>query len=298
MSATRTLIITADDFGVSSGVNRAVVEAHGSGVLPSAALAVPTDAAEEAMEIATRDPSLEVGLHLILADRRPVADPGRVASLVTERGMFASRGQLLRRALRGQIHLPEVAIELGAQLEALESGGISPAFINGDQHVHVLPTVRDAVISEAARRDIAVRVPNESVIPTMSGSSGYSSNAKRAMAKTSLRVLARGFRRRASRAGVFLNQHFVSPFGFFPSPRFDAGAFVSLLDGTRPGVTELMVHPGYPDAALVEFWGTEKEANEREAELRALLSAEFAETLARSGIILTDFRHARNGARS
>jgi chitin disaccharide deacetylase len=60
------LIINADDFGYSSAVNRAVIQAHREGVLTSASLMVNERAAGEAVQLAHANPRLAVGLHLVL----------------------------------------------------------------------------------------------------------------------------------------------------------------------------------------------------------------------------------------
>jgi predicted glycoside hydrolase/deacetylase ChbG (UPF0249 family) len=57
------LIVNADDFGLTTGVNRAVAEAHQRGVLTSASLMVLERGAEEAARIAVAAPTLSVGLH-------------------------------------------------------------------------------------------------------------------------------------------------------------------------------------------------------------------------------------------
>ena len=59
----RRLIVNADDFGLTAGVNRAVAEAHAHGILTSASLMVLEPGALEAARIATASPALSVGLH-------------------------------------------------------------------------------------------------------------------------------------------------------------------------------------------------------------------------------------------
>src|SRR5512133_1746249 len=62
----KSLIITADDFGISRGINRGIVEAHLSGVVTSTSLMVDRPACEEAVALARQCPKLSLGLHLEL----------------------------------------------------------------------------------------------------------------------------------------------------------------------------------------------------------------------------------------
>ena len=60
------LIVTADDFGISRGVNRGIVEAHRAGILTSTSLMVNRPAAEQAADVGRACPDLSIGLHLEL----------------------------------------------------------------------------------------------------------------------------------------------------------------------------------------------------------------------------------------
>src|SRR5580698_1358621 len=85
----RSLIVTADDFGLHTRVNEAVERAHRDGVLAAASLMVGADAAADAVERARRLPELRVGLHLVLADGRASSARAAVPDLVDEQGRFA-----------------------------------------------------------------------------------------------------------------------------------------------------------------------------------------------------------------
>ena len=97
------LIITADDFGLGPGVNRAVADAHRAGVLTAASLMVVGPAFHEATELARSMPQLDIGLHFVLAGARPVSPASKVLSLVDGDGVFLPRHRLVVRALAGQL---------------------------------------------------------------------------------------------------------------------------------------------------------------------------------------------------
>jgi predicted glycoside hydrolase/deacetylase ChbG (UPF0249 family) len=75
------LIVNADDFGLTSGVNRGIMEAHRDGIVTSASLMVEAGASEEAADLATSAPRLSVGLHFVLdgKGRRFLRDPEAAA---------------------------------------------------------------------------------------------------------------------------------------------------------------------------------------------------------------------------
>ncbi len=78
----KTLVVTADDFGLSLPVNEAVEEAHRNGILSAASLMVGAPAWHDAVARAHALPSLGVGLHLTLVDSVPVLPADQVPGLV------------------------------------------------------------------------------------------------------------------------------------------------------------------------------------------------------------------------
>jgi len=140
--ASRYLIVNADDFGLSEGVNRGIVEAHRRGIVTSASLMVHAPASAEASALARENPELGVGLHIdmgawVWRDGRWVALHERVAA-------GDARG---------------AAAELDAQLSLFtELTGRSPDHLDSHQHVHRLrPELAEAVVAVAARLGIGVR---------------------------------------------------------------------------------------------------------------------------------------------
>src|SRR5919112_1525178 len=115
--AVRQLVVNADDFGISRGVNRGIVEAHRAGLVTSASLMSNLPSAEDALTRATTCPDLGLGLHLTLTAGRPLTPPDRVPTLVDDDGCFHLLGTLLARLSLGQVHADDLARELSAQVE-------------------------------------------------------------------------------------------------------------------------------------------------------------------------------------
>ncbi|MGB8007293.1 MAG: ChbG/HpnK family deacetylase, partial [Terriglobales bacterium] len=116
------LIVNADDFGLTSGVNRAIVELHAAGLVTSTSLMARAGATDEAIEMACATPSLGVGCHIVLVDGEPVLPPERIPSLVDARtGQFLhSLTAFLARLFTGRIRGEEIEAEAAAQIARLQ----------------------------------------------------------------------------------------------------------------------------------------------------------------------------------
>ncbi len=136
------LIVTGDDFGLSLPVNEAIEEAHRRGILNTASLMVGAEATADAVDRASRLPSLHVGLHLVLVEGSPVLPPQAVPDLVNRQGKFSSH---LVRAGINFFLWPEVRrqleAEIRAQFQAFQKTGLPLDHVNGHHHMHLHPTV-------------------------------------------------------------------------------------------------------------------------------------------------------------
>lgn len=166
MTSTRPrLVVNADDFGLSEGINAGVIGSHVDGIVTSASLIANGPAFKEAVELALAHPSLDIGVHLTLTEISPVLPADRVPTLVDARGRFAADVfELARRGLRGSLALAEVRAELDAQIRRVQARGIPISHLDGHQHVHVLPGIAGVVAELAAEHAVAaVRHPCERV---------------------------------------------------------------------------------------------------------------------------------------
>lgn len=288
----RRLIINADDFGWSSSINEAVERAHSNGVLTSASIMAGGGAVEEAIRIAGRNPKLGLGLHLTLAQGKPLSEKRDIQSLCTPDGNFLTRTQLARKAVQGKLRPDDLRNEFLAQLNRLTSAGVNLTHIDSHQHIHVLPQVREVVLSEAKRLGLAVRIPDETQLWFGGRGRGLSGLVQLGR-KMNLRFWAAGFRRKAVLAKLRANDHFVSPFGLLPPIReLTPAAFDFLLRKLKPGLTEMMVHPGLGDD-LAEVWGGDPQLmTDRRTEARVLCSAGFKAEIDRLGLRLVNFSQA------
>lgn len=136
------IILSADDFGRSSGINEAVIRAHREGVLTSASLMVAGDAVEEAVTLAQQTPTLAVGLHLVVTGGRATLSPGEIPHLVDSSGHFSNDPvQIGLRYFLSRTVQEELAREIAAQFERFAATRLPLSHVDGHLHMHVHPTV-------------------------------------------------------------------------------------------------------------------------------------------------------------
>ena len=158
----RRLIVNADDFGLTTGINRAIVEAHENGIVSSATLMANAAKFDEAAAHAQRSPQLGVGCHVMLVDGTPLRDPATLPTLARD-GQFASQlSGVALRAWTGRISSSEVEHEVAAQLGKLREAGIAVTHVDTHKHTHVLPAILRPLLRAARQCGVrAVRNPFE-----------------------------------------------------------------------------------------------------------------------------------------
>jgi hopanoid biosynthesis associated protein HpnK len=157
------LIINADDFGFSPGVNTAIIKAHEEGILTSTSLMVSGDAAQEAIALAKNHPHLAVGLHLVLVCGKSVLPPAQIPNLVDSQGNFSNNPTQAGLSYQfNQATRAELRLEISAQLEKFRDSGLNLAHVDGHLHLHVHPVILNILTEFAAEFKIKfIRLPSE-----------------------------------------------------------------------------------------------------------------------------------------
>lgn len=243
------LILNADDFGLTAGVNRAIVELHRAGSLTSATLMARAAATEEAIELALATPTLGVGCHVVLVDGEPALLARELPTLVDLRkGRFhPTPGNFLRRLLTGRVRFSEIEAETAAQIARLQSRGLRLTHIDTHKHTHMFPAVLRPVLRAARAAGIrAVRNPFE---PAWSLRATPGAPLLRRAEVSLLRRLEPTFRRIVAEEGFTTTDGAI---GVLATGTLDAPTVASLLRNLPPGTWELVTHPGYNDADLAQ----------------------------------------------
>ena len=248
------LIINADDFGLTSGVNRAVAELHQAGLLTSATLMARAQATADAIEISLATPSLGVGCHVVLLDGEPVLSPQSEIPNLADPITGRFRPSLI--PFLGAVHRywprmaaspmnKEIEGEAAAQISLLQNRGIRLTHIDTHKHVHMFPAVLRPVLRAARAAGIrTVRNPFE---PAWSLHATQGAPRLRRVQVSLLRRLQSSFHRIVAEEG-FTNTD--GAIGVLATGSLDAATVASLLRQLPSGTWELVTHPGYNDADL------------------------------------------------
>ena len=247
--AARTLIVNADDFGLTGGVSRGILDAAERGIVTSTTVIVnrPIDAA---LVERLQGSALGVGLHLNLTLGAPVTDPRRVPSLVDADGRFArDPREAAARAVKD-----EARIELGYQIDAFRAlMQRFPTHLDTHHHVGCHEPILELVLDFARALKVPVRAQDARV------------------------------RAAARRLGLRTPDHFVGDAG--SEAYWVADRVLEHVRGLAPGVTEFMTHPGYFDQDLAYS----RYGAQRDAELAGLTDPRARALIAAASIRLAHF---------
>ncbi len=248
------LIVNADDLGRCPGVDAGIMRAHRDGIVTSATLMANSPDAEHAARLARAAPSLDVGVHLVLTFARPLSDASRIPSLVEPDGAFPSRpGPVLGRARADEV-LREYRAQYARAWELLDR---RPTHLDSHHFVHDDPEVGRA-LGELARETGAAA-----------------------------RVQGPGHKRGYRAMGIRTPDRFCREFQF--TGHIDVPSLEQILGRIAKageGVTELMCHPGEPDAELLAH---STYATERAVEVETLTDPRIRAAIAGLGLELATF---------
>jgi len=292
MTVVRSLVVNADDLGLTVGVNDGIFDAHDHGILTSASMFASAPATSDAIRRARGRPSLGVGVHLALVDGTPTLPPSRVPTLVEDDGRFRrSWKPFIVACLRGGVSLAEVELELTAQIERLRGAGVGLTHLDAHKHVHAYPPVFAIVARLANRFGIpVVRVPYERWSPVGRDADSRRTIKLQALLNTAMLPWARRDYRTAASHGL-RTPHFV---GRIHTGVLSADALAGVVRALQPGVTELMVHPGYRDDELERTGTRLLESRQNELELLCSLEARAMLVGERVDLLRHDLTHVMN----
>lgn len=145
------LIVNADDFGYSKGINYGIIEAHRNGIVNSTTMMMNMPGVSHAVELAKENPNLKVGIHLVLTCGKPLLTD--VPTLVDQDGFFKKN----RDILESNISLEELEREWTAQVEKFLETGLTLTHIDSHHHVHTVPRFLPVVQKLSKKYNLSVR---------------------------------------------------------------------------------------------------------------------------------------------
>ncbi|HVZ51184.1 MAG TPA: ChbG/HpnK family deacetylase [Pseudolabrys sp.] len=278
MAETRRIWLCADDYGMAPGVNDAIRDLILQRRLNATSVMVAAphlDADEVAAldALNSGETRAALGLHVTLtAPFKPMSE----GFSPLRKGSFLPLNEMLRLATLRRLNPEALTIEIATQLRSfIEAFGRLPDFVDGHQHVQLLPQVREAFLNVVA--EIA---PTAWVRQCARLRSAWHMHNRKSLV---IDILSLGFRAQAERRGLSVNPAFAGAYGFNAKANF-ARIFPRFLKGLPDGGL-IMCHPGFVDA---ELKGLDPVTTLREHEFAFFSSDAFPRLLAAHGVALAN----------
>lgn len=266
----KTLIVTADDLGLTEGVTDGIIEAHEHGIVTHTSIMPPGLAFDYAVRQLQSRKRLRAGVHLTLVEEMAVSDPRNIPSLVGSDGLLPRNyRELLRGVLLGRISIRDIETEIREQVQKCASAGLELTHVDSHQHVHVWPSILQVVLRVARDYGIPrVRLPRDTPLRRKTWkNAGYFS-----------KVVLCGLAQVGALAGPADSLGSTERMlGLFESGHLTEQRLLSILQSLGDGTTELVCHPGNLDRLCRErydHWGFDWRT-----ELKALISAEVLDSI-------------------
>lgn len=278
------LIVNADDFAIHTLVNQAIIKAHQVGVLTSTSILANGPAFEEAIALATANPSLGVGVHLCLVGELPaLSDPQAIPTLLdpSTGRLYSNYLLFTKKYLTGQINKQEIYRELALQVSKVKNTGISITHIDSHQHMHMLPKIDDIAVRICRENGISKsRVSQEGLFFT----GGYPYTVGRYLGKVALSLFSLMAARTFKSSVIKHPEHF---YGMLAGGNMQERYLLKIIERIPTGTNEIMLHPGMDKEQLTREFGFEYNW---QLEYEALISSTVREAIHNKSIKLISFK--------
>ncbi len=251
------IIFNADDFGLTEGINNGIIYAYQRGIVTRASIMASGSAFEHAVSLAKQNPGFPIGIHLTLIAENPVSPSNMIKSLTNREGrLFKNYRIFLMKWLLKQISLEEVRIEIESQIKKMLNAGLAINHIDSHQHLHMLPEIFEVVIGIAEKFKInKIRLAKKEDLRIGS------------MKELALTVMQKMSRKKLNSREMILTDNL---WGINRNGAIKEEDLLIFLQKIKPGITEIICHPGYVDKEYIckySDWGYLPEQ-----ELKALTS--------------------------
>lgn len=259
------LIVTADDFGYSRKVNKAIIKCIREGIVTSTCLLANTEYFEESARL-LRQSKFDAGIHINLTEFRPLT---KAKTLIEKSGNFIHKSRWFE-GHSGKADPKEIESEIEAQIKKSISSGVEITHMNGHNHIHIFPKVIDIAVKMAKKYGIKyLRLPIEKKAKKDDFAAMIGKLSKRAEGK----ILKNNLKVTDAFYGID-DMHDMS-----------LGKFSQILQSLEEGTSELMVHPAYADRNGDKF----HQSMQREKEIEVLTGSKIKKLIGKNNINLANF---------
>jgi chitin disaccharide deacetylase len=274
------LIVNADDFGLTEKVNEGIQTSFRDGILRSTSLMANGKSFDHAVGIIGSNPGLDIGIHLTLVGEIPVLQIDKIPSLLGEDGNFHKNAiDFTKKYFSNNISLEEIRNELTAQFEKILDHGIKISHIDSHQHLHMLPKILDITIELANHYNIKfIRFPREKF-------SGYLFRDFKSIHRIAQMAVLNHFCSKAKEKISYKTDYFT---GFYFGGKLSKKNLLTLIKYLpKNGICELMCHPGLTDNSTTNFHWKYRHVEE----MFALVDKELLEVVLKRNIEITSFKN-------
>lgn len=276
------LVVNADDFGLTEGINRGIVDGYRDGIITSTSLIPTMPAFEHAVRLAAEHPDLDIGVHLSLTVGKPCSNSDRLSPIMKQGEFIRSYIDVIRNIYANRVHIEDIRNEMSEQIRKVQEAGLRVSHIDSHQHIHMVPRIFSLLVDLMNRREVPfARIPNELVsTKLLLTTKGWGLFV--------LGLIGNVSRRNILRAKLSTADYF---WGLSSSEAMSLHDLTHVLRSLGPGTNELMCHPGYNDDTLYLIYNR---PSFREEELTALTHPRILELVKQRGILLTNYTELTN----
>ncbi|EFK96407.1 YdjC-like protein, partial [sediment metagenome] len=234
--AVKSLIVSADDFGIAKGINEGIAIACKEGIVTNINVMPSGDEFYDSLARLKDIAPSEIGAHLALTGTAPLADPGKVSSLLDKGGhLHKNYGSFFINFISGRIKREEIYVELKTQMDRLKSVGIPVTNLSSHEHIHLHPDILEIFIAIAEDYNIpAIRYIHRDVMACPVG-------FKKLYKKAVLAFFGIGHGNMIKKSGL---KHTDILIGLLDSGNLEEETLLKMLKAMPEGTAELVAHPG------------------------------------------------------
>ena len=275
----KTLIINADDMGVSPAINDAVIKLYRKGAITGTSIIAPGEAFREACRVLKENGISRAGAHLTLTGKfRPTVSSGFSSKCLIDNDGYFPKGYfpLAAKLACGKVKKTALREELAAQIEKIKGEGLSVTHLDSHEHVHMLPWVMDIALELCSEFSIPyIRIPLESPFVTK-----VDFRLKDLIRYKALRFFSTNAKKVLPKFAVCSNTDFL---GHFHSGRLNKSILMAMADNIPEGITELAVHPAVNSPEFLREFPWYSNGH---VEMEVLMSEDWENKLKTRGITL------------
>lgn len=280
----RRLIINADDFGLTAGVNRGILQANQQGVVTSATLMACGAAFNAAVEATRSANGLALGCHLVLLDGDPISPASAIPTLMEADHFRRDVMGFGLAAVAKRIAPEHIEVEVAAQIRRLQAAGIEVTHVDTHKHSHIFPAVLRPLVR--ACQACGVRKIRNPFLPSRLRSDGGGLRLWKRLAQLRLvNRFRRSFLETVREAGMLTTDGTV---GVVATGSLTTALFERILGALPEGTWEFVCHPGYNGDDLARVNTRLRES--RQTELEIMTSPRSRELIRSENIELISYR--------